>query len=145
MEGDLVVSPFEPRFCPRAGFDLRVAEGGAAQALDDLQKEFDEAKKQLTVLKEGLNEETKAETIRGTVVWLRNLHHLVQGSTLIQARARLEAISVETIHLDSETAVKVALANRIDWMNGRASLVDSWRLSDLAVSSLPFVFEHLHQ
>ena len=95
---------------------------------DDLQKEFDEAKKQLTVLKEGLNEETKAETIRGTVVWLRNLHHLVQGSTLIQARARLEAISVETIHLDSETAVKVALANRIDWMNGRASLVDSWRL-----------------
>ena len=98
------------------------------QALDDLQKELDEAKKQLTVLKEGLNEETKAETIRGTVVWLRDLHHLVQGSTLIQARARLEAISVETIHLDSETAVKVALANRIDWMNGRASLVDSWRL-----------------
>ena len=98
------------------------------QGLDDLQKELDEAKKQLTVLNEGLNEETKAETIRGTVVWLRDLHRLVQGSILIQARARLEAISVETINLDSETAVKVALANRIDWMNGRASLVDSWRL-----------------
>ena len=96
--------------------------------LADLLKEFDAAKAQLKTLKDGLSDKTKVATVRGTVVWLRDLHRLVQSSILIQARARLETISVETITLDSDTAVKVALANRVDWMNGRASLVDSWRL-----------------
>ena len=98
------------------------------EGFQDLIQEFEQARKDLHSLTDGLNDETRADTVRGAVVWLRNLHRLVQGSILIQARARLESISVEKIQLDSDTAVKVALGNRLDWMNGRASLVDSWRL-----------------
>ena len=47
---------------------------------------------------------------------------------LVQARARLESIILEPVKLDSHDALDTALANRLDVMNSRAALVDSWRL-----------------
>jgi Outer membrane efflux protein len=48
--------------------------------------------------------------------------------SLIQARARLDAITFEPVELSSEQAFCIASRNRRDWANARASLVDSWRL-----------------
>lgn len=47
---------------------------------------------------------------------------------LVQAGARLEAISIESVDLTDEEALLIASAYRRDWQNARASLVDSWRL-----------------
>ena len=47
--------------------------------------------------------------------------------SLIQARARAETDTVQEEHIDPDEALDIARANRLDWMNNRASLVDTWR------------------
>jgi len=42
---------------------------------------------------------------------------------LTPARARLEAMTVDTIELKSDEAFEIALANRLDFMNGRRSWI----------------------
>jgi outer membrane protein TolC len=56
--------------------------------------------------------------------------------SLVQARARLEAISLPKIELTPEAALAVARENRPDWMNGRAALVDSWRQIEVSANAL---------
>jgi hypothetical protein len=105
----------------------------------DLKKQFAEAQAKLKTLREGLAEETRDDTIIKSVVWLGDLLRLVQGSILVQARARLESVTVETIELISQNAFKIALASRMDFMNGRAALVDSWRLIQFNADALQSV------
>jgi len=104
--------------------------------LSELKHKFDLAKPELTVLQDGLADQTKDITVDGTVKWLRVLLRIVQDSVLVQARARLETVSVETIALDSQTAFATALANRMDFMNGRAALVDRWRAIQVSADAL---------
>ncbi len=65
--------------------------------------------------------------------------------TLLQARARTNAITLPEVDLDSYTAVAIACQFRRDLMNARASLVDSWRqiqfVADDLESGLDIVFE----
>lgn len=65
-----------------------------------------------------------------------DLKRLAQNAILVQARARLESVSIEPIILDPERAMEIALFNRLDFMNGRAALVDSWRLIAVAADAL---------
>jgi len=109
------------------------------KGLADLKQQFEQVQADLTTLRNGLSEETRDETFNKTVVWLTDLLRLVQGSMLVQARTRLETVSVETIELDSREAFGIALANRMDFMNGRAALVDSWRLIQLDADALQSV------
>ena len=94
----------------------------------DLLQEFDEATTQLKNIRDNVSADQGGKTIRELVVWLSDLYRLTQGSILIQARARLEAVTIEPIDLDSKNAFWLALDNRLDWMNARAQLVDTWRL-----------------
>jgi outer membrane protein TolC len=48
--------------------------------------------------------------------------------SLLQARARLDAITFDPVDLTPEEAYCIASRYRRDWMNARAALVDSWRL-----------------
>jgi hypothetical protein len=75
-------------------------------------------------------------TTRELVVWASHLVRLVQRSVLVQARARLESVTIDTIELHSRHALDIALANRMDFMNGRAALVDSWRLIQFNADAL---------
>ena len=113
--------------------------GQLREGLADLGQEFEEAKATLTTLRDGLSEDTKDATVRGMVVLLGDFLRLVQGSILVQARARLEAVTVETIDLTSGDAFEIALANRLDFMNARAALVDSWRLIRVNADALQSV------
>lgn len=61
---------------------------------------------------------------------------LLAEVTLVQARARLETLSLAQIHLKAEDALSVARANRPDWMNARAALVDQWRQVEIAANAL---------
>ena len=47
---------------------------------------------------------------------------------LLQALARTESVELGEIDLRADQALEVARKYRRDWMNARASLVDSWRL-----------------
>lgn len=86
---------------------------------------------------------------RGTadqlVIWLRDMLGVAQELSLVQARAKLESVAVEPIDLDAATAFQIAMANRLDIMNNRASLVDTWRLiqfnADALQSNLDVFFE----
>jgi len=53
---------------------------------------------------------------------------LTQELSLVQARARLETITIEPIQMSPEEALEIARAARQDWMNNRATVVDTWRL-----------------
>jgi hypothetical protein len=63
---------------------------------------------------------------------------------LLQARARTESVELSPVDMPYQQAIEVARRNRRDWMNARASLVDSWRLirfnADQLQSTLNIVF-----
>jgi hypothetical protein len=63
---------------------------------------------------------------------------------VLQARARIESVMLPQVDIQPEEAVEIARVNRLDWMNSRASLVDSWRaievVADNLESSLDLVF-----
>lgn len=94
----------------------------------ELQTRFAAAEQRLEKIKGDLTETNKAGAVRDIVVWLTDLVKLTQELTLVQARARLEAVAVDPIDLTSDEAFRIAQINRLDLMNSRASLVDSWRL-----------------
>jgi hypothetical protein len=73
------------------------------------------------------------------IVWLGDALRLTQRSVLIQARARLETITVDAVVLKSSDAFKVALHHRLDFMNARAALVDEWRQIEISQNQLQSV------
>lgn len=107
--------------------------------LADLEQKFEQARAELKIIREGLSEDTKNATIGKAIVWLTDLLRLVQASILVQARARLETVSVETIALDSREAFDMALTHRMDFMNGKAALVDRWRSIQINADALQSV------
>lgn len=97
-------------------------------SLADIRQRCQAAAPRLVQMQAGLTPESRQQTTAALVIWLGELYRLAGEATLVQARARLEAIVVEPVQIDAETAFQTALANRLDLMNSRAALVDSWRL-----------------
>lgn len=56
--------------------------------------------------------------------------------SLAQARARVDAIIWTPIDIGWEEALETARLHRRDWMNARASLVDTWRLIEFNANAL---------
>jgi hypothetical protein len=56
--------------------------------------------------------------------------------SLIQARVRLESIVLVPVDLEAADALEIARNNRLDWMNARSSLVDTWRLIQFNANNL---------
>ncbi|MGC3969618.1 MAG: TolC family protein [Pirellulales bacterium] len=102
----------------------------------ELQKFFQSGETQLEALRKQLGPATRKRTIDDLVVQAKTLASLVQESSLVQVRARLESITLDPIELDPQLALQIARANRYDWMNNRAALVDSWRLIAFNARSL---------
>lgn len=63
---------------------------------------------------------------------------------LVQVRARTQTADIVPVEIDWREATEIAREHRLDWMNARANLVDSWRLiqfnSDALQSGLDFIF-----
>jgi hypothetical protein len=76
---------------------------------------------------------------------LSELSDDVLDLSLVQARAKTDTVQLESVDLRWQQAVEIACRWRRDWMNARASLVDSWRLiefnADNLESTLDVVFE----
>jgi outer membrane protein TolC len=67
---------------------------------------------------------------------VEQLSDLMLQLSLIQAAARLDAVPLTWVDLGSEEAFGIARANRPDWMNARAALVDTWRQIEVTANAL---------
>ncbi len=114
-----------------------------SEKLVEIESRFARFRQQLEVIQDGLTPVTATATLSDLVEWLGALDRLIEEAALVQARARLESIVLAPIQLENHDALNIALTNRLDIMNARAGLVDSWRLiafnanrleSDLTVS-----------
>jgi hypothetical protein len=112
--------------------------------LESLKKSFGNAEKRLVpkpaereTQKKIIAELRKRDEYRD---WVRRVlaafqYELVSLS-LMQTRTRLDAITLVPTSISAEEAFDIASQNRLDWMNRRTSLVDSWRQIDLAANRL---------
>jgi hypothetical protein len=88
------------------------------------------------VVRTGLKEQNRQASADRFVALLVDLGNIAGELALVQARARLEQISVEIINLEPKTALEISRANRLDWQNARASMVDTWRLIEFNANAL---------
>lgn len=95
---------------------------------DRIARSFEQTSAMLTALENGLNEENRQAAVPAIIATNVEMASLLSELTLVEARARLETISIETIELSPGDALEIARSNRLDWMNNRAALVDTWRL-----------------
>jgi hypothetical protein len=70
------------------------------------------------------------------VVLIKGTTNVIYGLSVAQARARVEGITVDVVSLTPEKAIEIAQAYRLDWMNNRANLVDTWRLIEFNANAL---------
>ncbi len=94
----------------------------------ELTQRIEKTAEELQAIGAQLEQGKRLEARDALVDWLANLLRTTQELSLVQARARLETIVVDPITLDPNDAFQIALTNRLDIMNARASLVDTWRL-----------------
>jgi len=109
------------------------------QDAEKVGRELTEIKVSIEALQQQVSEESDAnprEVRQAANDVMAALKRLTQNTELVQARARLESVFIEPIELDPEVAMEIALDNRLDFMNGRAALVDSWRLIAVSADAL---------
>lgn len=95
-----------------------------------------EAEAEVERLRAGLTKDNVRQTADKYVKLVADISATVDEMSLIQARARVEAITIQRESLDPDVAFEIARANRLDWMNNRAALVDQWRLIQFNAMSL---------
>ena len=152
---------------PTESLDIALLDSGEIKALPDvlsqdidrLEKRFQdrEAKitkldsdlKQLLLKRDGNDSSKLFDTLRDQLLLpsqsiLAEFAEDVLALQVLQARARIESVVLPPVDLMPEEAIEIARTNRLDWMNTRAGLVDSWRaievVADNLESSLDVVF-----
>jgi len=72
--------------------------------------------------------------------WIRRVFSLFQyelvSLSLVQTRARLDAMTLVPVSVTPEEAFQTASENRLDWMNQKSQLVDTWRQIDITADRL---------
>lgn len=109
------------------------------ERLDDLASgeiSFAVSQRELQEIETRLPSTSAKLIVRDLTGWIQSYMQVVERLSLVPAQARLETITIGKVELDSDTALQVALQNRLDFMNGRAALVDSWRAIQVAADAL---------
>lgn len=101
-----------------------------------LEERYQQSEVMLEHLQDRFRTDTPEELASEIVQTAGQFVGLVQELSLVQARAKLETVVLDPIRLDPVDALAIARANRLDWMNNRASLVDTWRLIAFNANSL---------
>jgi hypothetical protein len=107
-----------------------------AESMNDVEERFKQSAADLQALQKELGSRSPEELADDTVSLATKLSGLAQELTLIKARARLETVAMDPVELTDDKALDIARANRLDWMNNRAQLVDTWRLISFQANSL---------
>lgn len=105
--------------------------------LDPIFKGLQENEGPLTEIERTLTDENTAEATTELVVWMRTYLGQTQEIVLLQARSRLQNVFIESpVRIDIDCALKIAYTNRLDYMNLRSGLVDTWRLIEFNANRL---------
>lgn len=99
-----------------------------AQTVEELQTQFADASASLDALPDMLPDLSSDEGVRELVVWLNDILQFSERSKLVRARSRAESVVIDPIDIAADFAYRTALDNRLDVMNAKAALVDSWRM-----------------
>lgn len=102
--------------------------------LKSLVERYDEVAGRITQRLEQTADEPDAR--RDLLEVFTQLSGVLAELSLLQARARLDAATLISVELTPQRGVQVAAENRLDWMNARASLVDTWRLVEFNANAL---------
>ncbi len=105
------------------GLDSRFAARN--RELDALAERIAQTSDRVTQLASSADSETNLQPLTNSMEQLAG--ELLELS-LVQASLRLDAVTFDPVELEPEAALEIASAYRRDWMNARASLVDTWRL-----------------
>jgi len=133
---DEVMSTREKTMTEQEKYEFRADRTELGNNLKRLDKKLAEAEAELAILENGLADRPRRDTARGLVSWVAKFLRLVEQLVLVPARARLETVEVDPIQLEPCDAFHIALANRLDFMNGRAALVDRWRAIQVSADAL---------
>ncbi len=110
--------------------------GRLKETRERLINDLAETGKTLSEIRAELKPETTDKVMGELVSLAVHLDNLVKELSLVQARSRLEIITVEPVELHPLEALAIARANRVDWMNNRATLIDTWRLIEFNANAL---------
>jgi hypothetical protein len=105
-------------------------------ALADLETRMKAYAAATAVVRNGLSDSNRRASADRFVALLVDLSNIAGELALVQARGRLEQISVEVINLEPKMALEISRANRLDWQNARASMVDTWRLIEYNANAM---------
>lgn len=113
------------------------------EELEALERKYSEARTQVQILQSRIdsvqrliNELQSAPQQQVALQLLEPLLLQISDLSLVQARARLDAVMLTPVDITPEEALDVARENRLDWMNARAALVDQWRQIQIAANRL---------
>ena len=140
---------------------LKLEESGASDANADRltkQRDLDAMTDELRILREQVGAESSPKPLREAkrIIadlrqkdeyrdWIRSVFSVFQyelmSLSLMQTRARLDAMTLVPVDVNTEEAFRTASENRLDWMNRKAQLVDTWRKIDIAADKLKGVFD----
>ncbi len=131
-------------YLQQANVDPRIYdENTLAQRAERLKQRLPKSEKSFATIWDAIDKleqslpETELEDARNKLVTVTTeLSGVLLGLALDQASARLEGIALRPNEIDSEEAFEVAKANRLDLMNARARLVDSWRRIEFDANAL---------
>jgi hypothetical protein len=112
--------------------EMRLLDDDLARVLAETRA----AEAEIGRLATSLTDETLRASAEAIVKLVAGISGAVDEMSLIQARSRVEAITIDLEPLDPDVAFEIARANRLDWMNNRAALVDQWRLIQFNAMSL---------
>ena len=98
------------------------------ETMNRLEETFGDTTKRLDALQAAVDESDREDSADTIVQLVTQLEAIVNEMGLVQARARLESVLLEPVVMDPREALAIARANRLDWMNNRGALVDTWRL-----------------
>lgn len=123
-----------------------------ANQLVELEKRFERHEQQFETLQNSLQqfeqrssqypsdrkrfESVSQEIILGSQGLVAEINEDLLALQIIQARARTEAALLPEIDIDPREALEIARINRQDWLNNRASLVNSWRAIEVVADTL---------
>ena len=118
-------------------FEQRVSEirGAFAERQANLQAVVDEYERFVRGAETTANVgyEARAERL---LSYMQRLSRELSDLSLLQARCRVESATLAPVDLKPGEALHIARQNRLDWMNARAALVDSWRQIEVAANAL---------
>lgn len=107
--------------------DLEVRKNTATRRRLQNEQEFKKLTDRLEAFP-ALAETKEYETARNEIVDISaDMSGLLLAISLNQTAARLETATLPPVKITEQQALAIAKEHRLDWMNARARLVDSWR------------------